>query len=118
MKGHSPLSFSILLPCCTSVQHAALVHRAYTEFYVGPYWGSYFFGKAKRYTSNSRYWWFFRMMAGYMRNIGPIKDLVMNLGVAPKDEDNAPVMANPSKTSIPRSVPGDQVPKETIPFVK
>jgi len=97
-------------------QIEALVHRAYTEFYIGPYVGSYFFSKLKRFTSNSRYWWFFRMVSGYMKNIGPVKNLVMNLGAAPKNEDNEPVMARPSDVSI--KLPEEQVPKRFIPIVE
>ncbi len=103
-------------PDLTRKQIEMLVHRAFSEFYIGPYWGSYFFSKARRYAGNSRYWWFAKMAMGFMKNIGPVKSLVTNLGAPPKIEEDETAMARPSK--IPVSAPVEQVSKKAIPIVK
>nr|MDO8116438.1 radical SAM protein [Candidatus Sigynarchaeota archaeon] len=70
-------------PDLTRLQIAELVRKAYYEFYLGDYWGSFFFSKFKRFTSRSRYWWFFKMLPGFLRNITPIKNMIMDLSKPP-----------------------------------
>ncbi len=70
-------------PDLTRIQIAELLRKAYYDFYLGGYWGSYFFSKLKRFTSNSRYWWFFKMLPGFMKNINPIQKMVNDLSRPP-----------------------------------
>jgi radical SAM superfamily enzyme YgiQ (UPF0313 family) len=86
-------------PDLTRVQIAELVRKAYHDFYLSPYWGAFFFSKAKRYFGNRRNWWFFKMFAGFMKNIQPIKQFVIDLSSPPKI-DQSMEMARPSKIAV------------------
>ncbi|NMC03915.1 MAG: radical SAM protein [Candidatus Lokiarchaeota archaeon] len=103
-------------PDLTRSQIAQLVQKAYKDFYIGPYWGSYFFSKAKRYFSNRRNWWFFKMMPGFMKNIKPIQKLVTDLSAPIKIERCEDAFAKPSKFVM--AVPTEAVPKKTLPIVE
>jgi len=70
-------------PDLTRLQITDLVRKGYRDFYIGPYMGSYFFSKAKRFMTNRRNWWFFKMLPGFMKNIGPIKKLIEDLSAPP-----------------------------------
>ncbi|MBN2154213.1 MAG: radical SAM protein [Candidatus Lokiarchaeota archaeon] len=103
-------------PDLTRLQVAELVRKAYHSFYVGSYWGSYFFDKLPRYVTNRRNWWFFKMLGGFMKNIKPIQKLIMDLSTPTKAEKNEAVMARPSKIAM--TVPDEQVTKKAIPILE
>lgn len=95
-------------PDLTRLQIAGLVRKAYRDFYLGGYWGSYFFSKAKRFTSNRRYWWFFKMLPGFMKNIKPIKQMIEDLSNPPPV---VPITSAPGTGSskIAVTAPGGQL---------
>ncbi|MEX2717287.1 MAG: radical SAM protein [Candidatus Sigynarchaeota archaeon] len=103
-------------PELTRIQIAELVRKAYYDFYVGTYWGSYFFDKLPRYVTNRRNWWFFKMLGGFMKNIKPVQKLIMDLSTPIKVEKNETVLARPSKIAM--TVPEEQVPKKIVPIVE
>jgi len=92
-------------PDLTQLQIAELVRKAYNDFYIGPYWGSYFFKKAKRFMTNRRNWWFFKMLPGFMKNIGPIQKLINDISSPPVvDQSDTAEPAYRSKLSPTISV--------------
>nr|MDO8111781.1 radical SAM protein [Candidatus Sigynarchaeota archaeon] len=103
-------------PDLTRLQIAELVRKAYSSFYIGKYWGSYFFDKAPRYVLNRRNWWFFKMLGGFMKNIRPIQKLIVDLSAPPKI-DLTVHMARPSKIAITAPAEPEPVAKQ-IPIVR
>ncbi|MHA1684224.1 MAG: B12-binding domain-containing radical SAM protein [Promethearchaeota archaeon] len=77
-------------PDLTRNQIAKLVRKAYRDFYIGDYWGSYFFSKAKRYFRNTKAWWFFKMLPGFMKNIPRIKQYIKDISAPVESYSKVP----------------------------
>jgi radical SAM superfamily enzyme YgiQ (UPF0313 family) len=103
-------------PDLTRMQITELVRKAYSSFYIEPYWGAYFFSKFKRYTVNRRNHWFFKMLLGFMRNIKPIGQLIKDISSPAKVERREDAMARPSKLAM--NVPDAHDLKKAIPIME
>ncbi|HMF34637.1 MAG TPA: radical SAM protein [Candidatus Lokiarchaeia archaeon] len=63
----------------TRAQIAELVHQAYKSFYLPDNWGGYFWKRAPRFFSQKNYWWFFKMLPDFLKNIPTVYNLVKDI---------------------------------------
>jgi len=66
-------------PHLTRQQIAELVHKAYHDFYITDRKGGFLLKRAPRYLGHKRYWWFFKMLPGFLRKTSVLKSFLKSL---------------------------------------
>ncbi len=79
-------------PDLTRQQIAELVHKAYHDFYVTDRKAGFILRKAPRFISHPNFWWFFKMLPGFMRKTSDLKAFLHDLSTPVPIEEFAPKM--------------------------
>jgi len=84
-------------PDLTRQQIAELVQKAYHEFYITDRKAGYVMKRAPRFFAHKNFWWFFKMMPGFMRKAGTLKIFLQSLSTpVPIEQFIRPTVSKPT----------------------
>ncbi|OLS15263.1 MAG: radical SAM domain-containing protein [Promethearchaeota archaeon CR_4] len=77
-------------PDLTRQQIAELVRKAYHDFYITDRKAGFLLKRAPRFLAHKNFWWFFKMLPGFMRKNSTLKDFLHYLSKPVSIEDFTP----------------------------
>ncbi len=83
-------------PDLTRQQIAELVHKAYHDFYITDRKFGFVMKRAPRFLAHRNFWWFFRMLGGFMSKTGILKKFLHDLSTpVPIEEFQSQIISKP-----------------------